>query len=86
MNKNADVSAPAWGETQVVEMRKSETRSGTSYYLKVAPWSASPEPVELDVALATYYSLRPGSKVEISVRAGALEIPWVDVVRPARGR
>lgn len=84
INKNADVSAPVWGETQITGMRKSQDRTGTSYHVKVAPWSASAESVELDVSRETYDSLRIGGTVQISVRGGALDIPWVDEVRPKR--
>jgi hypothetical protein len=39
-------------------------------------------PVELDVSRETYFTLRVGAAVDIGVRSGALEIPWVDEVRP----
>jgi hypothetical protein len=81
VNKHADVSEPVWDETKVIGMRKSQDRSGTSYHVKVAPWSASAEPVELDVSRETYESLRGGAALRVSVRAGALDIPWVDEVR-----
>jgi hypothetical protein len=81
VNKQADVSKPAWHETKVIGMRKSQDRTGTSYHVKVAAWSASGEPVELDVSRDTYESLREGAAVRLSVRAGALDIPWVDEVR-----
>jgi hypothetical protein len=57
-----------------------------SYHVTVAPWSASPEPVELDVPRATYESLAAGASVEIGVRRGALGIPWVDEARAANPR
>jgi len=41
-------------------------------------------PVELDISGETYGSLRAGASVAISVRRGALEIPWVDEVRPKK--
>jgi len=81
LNKNSDVSAPVWGSTKVTGLRKSQEKTGTSYHVTVAPWSASAEPVELNVSSDTYHSLRVGASVEISVRRGALEIPWVDEVR-----
>lgn len=82
LNKHADASVPAWGETQVTAMRKTQQRTGANYHVEVAPWSASATPVELDVSRATYESLRVGSAVRISVRAGALAVPWVDEVKP----
>ena len=84
LNKNADVSEPAWDSTKVTAMRTSREKTGTSYHVTVAPWSASAEPVELDVSGATYDSLGVGASVEISVRSGALEIPWVDELRPKK--
>lgn len=85
INKHADVSAPVWGTTRVIRLRESKQRTGTAYHAEVAPWSASPAaPVELDVSRDTYVTLRIGATVDISVRSGALEIPWVDEVRPRR--
>jgi hypothetical protein len=82
LNKNSDVSEPAWGTTRVAKKRTTRQRTGTNYHVEVAPWSASPgEPVELDVTRATYDALKVGATVEISVRRGALQIPWVDEVR-----
>jgi hypothetical protein len=43
-------------------------------------------PVELDVTRETYDAMGVGMSVEISVRRGALGIPWVDEVRPANPR
>jgi hypothetical protein len=82
VNKHADVSAPAWDTTRVTKLWKSEERTGTAYYAEVAPWKASPEPVELSLSRAAYEKLRVGAAVEIGVRNGALDIPWVDEVRP----
>jgi TRAP-type C4-dicarboxylate transport system permease small subunit len=85
INKHADVSEPAWGSTRVTRLRESRERTGTAYYAEVAPWSASPAgPVELSLSPETYNTLRVGASVDISVRRGALEIPWVDEVRPRR--
>ena len=81
INKNADFSEPVWDTTRVTELRKSQERYGTSYHATVAPWRASPVPVELDVSGETYTTLRVGASVHISVRRGALEIPWVHEVR-----
>jgi hypothetical protein len=84
VNKNADVSTAVWDTTRVTKLYESHDRTGTSYHAEVAPWRASPEPVELDVARATYERLAVGMRVELSVRRGALEIPWVDEVRPKK--
>ena len=84
-NRHADVSAPAWGATQVTALRV-KGRSGKTYHVKVAPWSGMPEAVELEVPRQAYRKLQVGMEVEVGVRAGALEIPWVETVRPARKR
>lgn len=85
INKHADVSEPVWGTTRVTGLRKSQEKTGTSYHVQVAPWSASPaEPVELDVSRETYDALHAGAAVAISVRSGALAMPWVDEVIPKR--
>jgi hypothetical protein len=84
INKNADVSEPVWGTTRVTKLYTTQDRTGTSYHAEVAPWRASAVPVELDVSRETYESLSVGAAVDISVRAGALEIPWVDEVKPKK--
>jgi Bacterial PH domain len=84
VNTMADFSAPAWGESRVTELRERRSRAGKTFTVKVAPWSASREPVELDVPHETYRALRPGMAVELGVRAGLLGIPWVETVRPKR--
>jgi hypothetical protein len=83
-NTVADLSAPVWGESRVIELRITRSRAGPDYHVKVAPWSASREPVELDISRETYQSLRTGMRVEIGVRAGLLGISWVETVRPKR--
>jgi len=84
-NKIADVSQPVWGSTTVTAMRESREKTGTSYHVKLAPWSASPhETVELTVSRETYEMLRPGAAVDVGVRRGALQIPWVDSVSPRK--
>jgi hypothetical protein len=83
INVGADDSAPAWGASRVTRLSTSTTKAGKLYHASVEPWSASPEPVELDVPRATYRALHVGARVEIGVRRGALGIPWVDEVRPA---
>jgi hypothetical protein len=61
----------------------STTKAGKLYHVTVAPWSASPEPVEIDVPRATYRALAVGAPVAIAVRRGALGIPWVSGLVPA---
>jgi hypothetical protein len=84
VNKNADVSEPAWGTSVVTRLKESMEKTGTAYHTEVAAWSASAEPVELNLSRETYESLRVGAAVEIGVRAGALGIPWVDELRPKK--
>jgi hypothetical protein len=82
-NKHADVSPPVWATTKVTGLRVTG-RSGKSHLAKVAPWGGLPEAVELDVPREAYRALTVGMEVEVGVRAGALDIPWVATVRPAR--
>jgi hypothetical protein len=82
-NRHADVSAPAWGATQVTALRE-KGRSGKTYLVKVAPWSGMPEALEVELPRKAYRMLQVGMAVEVGVRAGALDIPWVETVRPAR--
>jgi hypothetical protein len=42
------------------------------------------EPVELDVSKNEYDAVEIGGPVEIGVRHGALEIPWVAEMRPSK--
>ncbi len=82
INKNFDESEPTWSPTTVVGKRTESLRTGTSYYLKVEPWDApGGEPLELSVSKAQYGALDIGAQVEVGVRGGALEIPWVADVR-----
>ena len=84
VNTGADVSRPAWSTTRVTARSTSTTKAGRLYHVTVAPWSASRDPVKLDVPRRTYRALRVGSRVRIGVRRGALGIPWVSGVVPAR--
>jgi hypothetical protein len=82
-NRHADVSAPSWGATTVVALRE-KGRTAKTYLVKVAPWSGMPEAPQLEVTRKAYRMLQVGMEVEVGVRAGALDIPWVETVRPAR--
>lgn len=83
INRHADLSEPVWDSTRVIRLRETRERTGTAYYAEVAPWSAAPAgPVELSVPREVYGKLRAGASVDVSVRGGALEIPWVEEVRP----
>lgn len=84
LNKNSDVSEPAWHATHVLRLRETRDRTGSVYHAEVSLNG----PVELQVSRATFDTLHAGAAVEISVRGGALEIAWVDEVRlkPRPGR
>lgn len=84
VNTAADFSAATWGESRVSELRTRHSRRGDTHVVTVEPWSASREPVELEVSRETYQSLHTGMRVELGVRAGLLGIPWVETVRPRR--
>lgn len=87
INTGADVSKSEWSATRVTARSASTTRAGRLYHVTVAAWPRSPEPVRLDVSRDTYDALRIGSRVYVGVRRGALGIPWVAQVVPAkRGR
>ena len=85
VNRHADVSQPSWSATRVEALR-TKGRSAKSYLVRVAPWNGMPEAIELEVPRKAYRALKAGMDVEVGVRAGALDIPWVETVRPARRR
>jgi len=86
INTGADASKPQWATTRVTARSTSTTKAGRLYHVTVAPWSASRDPVKLDVPRRIYQALRVGSRVRIGVRQGALGIPWVAGLVPARDR
>jgi hypothetical protein len=52
----------------------------TTYYLSLGPWGPDMETGEVSVSRSFYQSLKPGDRVCVAVKPGALHIPW-DVVR-----
>jgi hypothetical protein len=86
-NKNFDTSEAIWSRTEVVDKRLERHKSTVEYYIEVAPWDGSGgEAVELNVSKDEYGSVAVGATIEIGVRRGALEIPWVAEIRPAKKR
>ena len=85
VNRHADVSPPSWNATRVTGLRE-KGRTGKTYHVTVAPWGGMPEAPRLEVTRDAYRKLRAGMEVEVGVRAGALDIPWVEAVRPALKR
>jgi hypothetical protein len=82
LNQIGDASAPVWRATSVTSLRESKHRGGRSYYVKVESWDdARAGALELEVPRGTYRVLRAGMPVEVGVRRGALDIPWVEAVR-----
>ncbi len=82
LNQIGDTSERAWHATRVTSLRESRHRAGKSYYARVERWDrAQADPVELEVPRETYRALRAGAAVEVGVRRGALDVPWVDSVR-----
>lgn len=86
VNRHADLSEPSWSATKVLGLREKGRRAARSYLVKVAPWSASPEAIELELPRGAYRALAEGMEAEVGVREGALGIPWVETVRPAKKR
>jgi len=85
VNKNFDISKTVWSTTEVVDKRRGKKKSSGTYYVEVAPWDGSGgEAVELDVSKREYNAVEIGGSVEIGVRRGALEIPWVAEIRPSK--
>lgn len=82
LNQIGDTSELAWHATRVTSLRESKHRVGASYYVQVERWAGAPgETVELEVPRDTYRALHAGAAVEVGVRRGALDIPWVRAVR-----
>ena len=85
VNKDFDISKAVWSTTEVVDKRKGTKKSSGIYYVDVAPWDDSVgEAVGLEGSKKEYASVEIGAPVEIGVRRGALEIPWVARIRPSK--
>lgn len=84
-NQHFDASETAWSATVVAGKRTESRDTGTAYYLKVAPWDgAGGESLELHVTKERHDQLGIGAPVEVGVRRGALDMPWVVEVRARR--
>lgn len=66
----------------MVSKRTEWQKTGTLYHLKVAPW----EGLERDnpVTAQDYAVFNAGLPIRVGVHEGALQIPWVDEVRPVQ--
>jgi hypothetical protein len=86
VNQQLDHSSVTWNSTEVVGKKRSTGRTVT-YYAKVKAWSASlNEPQELVVSRRQFEQIKVGMPIEVGVREGALEIPWVAEIRIAGGK
>lgn len=66
--------------TVVHKRISSGARAPTSYELTVGPWDYSAEPSEISVSRKTYDQLAVGESVEILVKEGVFDAPWVAAV------
>ncbi len=66
--------------TVVHKRTSSGARSPTSYELTVGPWNYSAEPSEISVSRKTYEQLKVGEPIEILVKEGVFDAPWVSAV------
>ncbi len=66
----------------VIDKRTSSHVKGPpSYELSVAPWKYSAESSEISVLRATYDQLKVGEPIEIIVKGGLFDAPWVAAVK-----
>lgn len=84
INKHLDESEATWSTTEIIGKRTKAQKTTTTYLVKLAPWDGSGgESPELNVSKGKYGALEIGAPIEVGVRRGALEIPWVAEIRPA---
>jgi hypothetical protein len=58
----------------------SGVRAPTIYELTVGPWNHSTEPSEISVPRKIYEHLKVGEPIEILVKEGLFDAPWVAAV------
>ncbi|MDH3670406.1 MAG: hypothetical protein OES46_04505 [Gammaproteobacteria bacterium] len=81
VNQHLDSSRVTWHSTEVIDKKVSKGKT-ISYSIKVAPWTPSlDEPPELAVRRKQFKQIEVGMPIEIGVREGALEIPWVAEIK-----
>lgn len=81
VNQHFDNSSVSWNATEILDTRRSSGKTVT-YYAKVKPWNRSlAEPPELVVSRKQFEQIKVGMHVEVGVRKGALDIPWVAQIR-----
>jgi hypothetical protein len=82
-NKHLDESSVAWHTTTVLQ-KKMARGELTPYRVEVAPWAPEiPSPQKLVVSGKQYQRFEVGMRVDVGVRRGWLDIPWVAEIRPA---
>lgn len=77
-NCNFDKSKPDVFETAVVRMHINSGKS-TSYHLTLAPWGKHADEDDITVSKSLYNQLHEGDKVNLYLKKGSLNIPWVIV-------
>lgn len=84
VNQHLDRSRVTWHSTEVIDKKVSKGKT-LSYSIKVAPWTPSlDEPPKLAVRRKQFKQIEVGMPIEIGVRQGALEIPWVAEIKLSR--
>lgn len=82
INQQLDRGLLRWSLTVVVGKRSESQKTGTAYYLKVAPWDGlSQEEISLQVPRSDYETFSRGMPILVGVHEGALQMPWVKTVR-----
>lgn len=66
--------------TVVHKRISSGARAPTIYELTVGPWNYSAEPSEISVPRKTYDQLTVGQSIEILVKEGVFDAPWVAAI------
>lgn len=84
VNQHLDSSSVTWHSTEVIDKKVSKGKTA-SYSIRVAPWTPSlDEPPELTMRRKQFKQIEVGMPIEIGVRQGALEIPWVAEIKLTR--
>jgi hypothetical protein len=63
-------------QATVLGKHSSQGRSGTTWYINVAPWGPMTSADDVSVSRSVYVSVSAGETVCINLASGALKIPW----------
>ena len=80
INCTFDESTPEKFEAIVIEKEVSKSnKGGTRYLLTLGPWGTVTEETEVSVSKSQFERIEDGSSINVNLKKGFLEIPWIYV-------